>query len=106
MNGTLVARNPVGSAPAAKEDVHARSFATETVPNRLFDGEETMIARFASLAALTALAACVPDNVPGPVIGPPARSNLRRGINLGNALEAPNEGEWGRTLGESLFSDV
>ncbi len=28
---------------------------------------------------------------------------LGRGINLGNALEAPNEGEWGVTLEESYF---
>ncbi|MBD3393297.1 MAG: cellulase family glycosylhydrolase [Chitinivibrionales bacterium] len=29
-----------------------------------------------------------------------------RGINLGNALEAPNEGEWGVTLEESYFSII
>lgn len=29
---------------------------------------------------------------------------LGKGINLGNALEAPNEGEWGVTLQENFFS--
>lgn len=29
---------------------------------------------------------------------------LGRGINLGNALEAPSEGEWGVTLNETFFS--
>ena len=29
-----------------------------------------------------------------------------RGINLGNALEAPNEGEWGVTLEESYFTAI
>jgi endoglucanase len=31
---------------------------------------------------------------------------LGRGINLGNALEAPNEGEWGVTLEESYFQAI
>ena len=37
--------------------------------------------------------------------GDAAEQNLRlgRGINLGNALEAPNEGEWGFTLREEYF---
>jgi endoglucanase len=30
-------------------------------------------------------------------------ARLGRGVNLGNALEAPNEGEWGVTLAESDF---
>ena len=35
---------------------------------------------------------------------PPIPSlNLRRGINLGNMLEAPNEGEWGLTVQEEYF---
>ena len=28
---------------------------------------------------------------------------LGRGVNLGNALEAPNEGEWGMTLEAEFF---
>jgi endoglucanase len=31
---------------------------------------------------------------------------LGRGVNLGNALEAPNEGEWGMTLEESFFQTI
>ena len=31
---------------------------------------------------------------------------LGRGVNLGNALEAPNEGEWGVTLKEEYFSII
>jgi endoglucanase len=31
---------------------------------------------------------------------------LGRGINLGNALEAPQEGEWGMTLEEGFFSTI
>jgi endoglucanase len=30
-------------------------------------------------------------------------SSLRRGVNLGNMLEAPNEGEWGLTVQEEYF---
>jgi endoglucanase len=33
----------------------------------------------------------------------PQTGNLVRGINLGNALEAPNEGDWGVTLEEEYF---
>ncbi|MBN8626336.1 MAG: glycoside hydrolase family 5 protein [Planctomycetes bacterium] len=33
-------------------------------------------------------------------------SPLGRGINLGNALEAPNEGEWGVTLEEAYFREI
>jgi len=32
--------------------------------------------------------------------------NLGRGINLGNALDAPREGEWGVTLEESYFQAI
>ncbi|HEV7282528.1 MAG TPA: glycoside hydrolase family 5 protein [Pirellulaceae bacterium] len=35
-----------------------------------------------------------------------ANQRLGRGINLGNALEAPNEGEWGITLTEEDFKNV
>jgi endoglucanase len=31
---------------------------------------------------------------------------LARSVNLGNALEAPNEGEWGVTLKEDFFSQI
>lgn len=57
------------------------------------------------------LAGCGSDNPTGPE-GPeppmnldPFEQNQRlgRGINLGNALEAPNEGEWGVVLQERYF---
>lgn len=35
-----------------------------------------------------------------------ANTKLGRGINLGNALEAPSEGEWGMTLEESFFEEI
>lgn len=47
-----------------------------------------------------------PTLIPSPApAGPIFESNYRigRGINLGNALEAPNEGEWGVTLKEDYF---
>ena len=38
-----------------------------------------------------------------PPKGPPGKPALRRGMNLGNAMDAPNEGDWGMTLSESDF---
>src|SRR3712207_5003553 len=35
-----------------------------------------------------------------------ANKRLGRGINLGNALEAPNEGEWGVTLKADYFKRI
>jgi len=43
---------------------------------------------------------------PPPTSAPAPPSDLRRGINLGNALDAPSEGEWGVTLAASDFVDV
>jgi endoglucanase len=48
------------------------------------------------------------DTKSGPGIAEPLdpfeqNSLLGRGVNLGNALEAPNEGEWGITLEEEFF---
>ena len=42
---------------------------------------------------------------PSPTIPDPFQQNARlgRGVNLGNALEAPREGEWGVTLKEEYF---
>ena len=31
---------------------------------------------------------------------------LARGVNLGNALDAPKEGEWGLTLEEDFFEQI
>ena len=34
------------------------------------------------------------------------KADMGRGVNLGNALDAPNEGEWGVTLKEEYFSKI
>ena len=34
------------------------------------------------------------------------KAGLGRGVNLGNALNAPNEGEWGVTLKEEYFTKI
>jgi endoglucanase len=39
-------------------------------------------------------------------VGAPAVPGLRRGINAGNALDAPSEGAWGPALDESYFDFV
>ena len=44
------------------------------------------------LLGASALAACARAEAPAPA---PAPFPIRRGVNLGNALEAPNEGDWG-----------
>ncbi len=46
-----------------------------------------------------------PFNPPSSEVLDPFKQNLRlaRGVNLGNALEAPNEGEWGVTLQAEYF---
>jgi len=52
-----------------------------------------------------------PTPIPSPTVTPPANPldrfeqgrRLGRGVNLGNALEAPNEGEWGMVLEEGFF---
>ena len=41
-----------------------------------------------------------PTNTPTPALA------LQRGINLGNMLEAPNEGEWGLRVQEEYFDLV
>jgi endoglucanase len=43
---------------------------------------------------------------PTPLAAPTPPSGLRRGINLGDALDAPSEGEWGVVLSASDFVDV
>jgi endoglucanase len=69
-----------------------------------------MIPRLAFLLVLTALAGCIPEGQPGPV-SPGASalrrsSQLRRGINVGNALDAPTEGAWGPGLDAPLFDAI
>jgi endoglucanase len=46
------------------------------------------------------------SSTPTPIANPQAYAQaerLGRGVNLGNALEAPNEGEWGMVLEEEFF---
>jgi endoglucanase len=40
---------------------------------------------------------------PEPTSTPSRSVNLNRGINFGNMLEAPNEGEWGLRVQEEYF---
>lgn len=44
-----------------------------------------------------------PTSTPEPTATPAPSVILQRGINLGNMLEAPNEGEWGLTVQEEFF---
>ena len=50
----------------------------------------------------TPLPTTVPDLTSTPIFYP----TLQRGINFGNMLEAPNEGEWGLTVQEEYFERV
>ncbi len=58
------------------------------------------------------LAGCAPGEPPAPAPTPRAgeastpATDLGRGVNLGNALEAPREGEWGLTLQEGYFQQI
>ena len=47
-----------------------------------------------------------PTSTPEPTSTPAASVTLRRGINFGNMLEAPNEGEWGLYVQEEYFDLV
>lgn len=71
--------------------------------------------RMAAVAAMAALSSCAGDPPTGtaPVTAPVAiavsgnadavAASLGRGVNLGNILEAPVEGQWGLRLSETLF---
>src|SRR5688572_15936443 len=54
------------------------------------------------LGAAAALAACAPAGGQAPA--PPFP--MRRGVNLGNALEAPNEGEWGYRIEDAHLAAI
>src|SRR5688572_31783597 len=44
-----------------------------------------------------------PTSTPEPTSTPIPSVTLRRGVNMGNMLEAPNEGEWGVFIQEEYF---
>ncbi len=44
-----------------------------------------------------------PTSTPEPTATPIPSVTLHRGINMGNMLEAPNEGEWGLSVQEEYF---
>ena len=44
-----------------------------------------------------------PTSTPQPTSTPMPTLNLQRGVNMGNMLEAPNEGEWGLFVQEEYF---
>ena len=58
----------------------------------------------AALALTGNTAARAPEAVPSDIVA--ANKRLGRGINLGNALDAPKEGEWGVTLKEGYFKAI
>ena len=59
-----------------------------------------------SLGALTGLGfGCDSDGGPGPIVVAPT-SHLGRGINLGNKLEAPAEGEWGAPVEAWMLTTI
>lgn len=63
-------------------------------------------------ASPTPVPTALPTEVPSPTPRPTAdpwdpfvlNARLGRGVNLGNAFEAPNEGDWGVTLQEEYFA--
>lgn len=66
----------------------------------------------ASLILLT-VSSCNQTHAPTPTLVPPSKSmpaneplTLHRGVNFGNMLEAPNEGEWGLFVQEEYFDLV
>jgi endoglucanase len=60
---------------------------------------------FAVVACAAVLAGCIPIPVVAKV-GPPPVAGLKRGINAGNALDAPSEGAWGPKLDEEYFDYI
>src|SRR5512134_2270109 len=83
-------------------------------------GRLSILLLFVLSACLSPVAASTPTPVPSPppteTTMPPAPTStpeptatpipsviMQRGINLGNMLEAPNEGEWGLFVQEEYF---
>lgn len=72
-----------------------------------------IISALFSIILLISAISCSTENPVGPLVPPSGQGNvfdqnklLGRGINLGNALEAPNEGEWGVTLKAEYFTII
>jgi endoglucanase len=64
-------------------------------------GASASAANAASTASATNAASTASATAPGAATWP-----LRRGVNFGNALDAPSEGEWGVVLGAADFTAV
>lgn len=67
-----------------------------------------MLARLACVLGLACVAGCIPEGqsrapYPG---APPSMTSLRRGMNVGNGLDAPAEGAWGVVLEAPLFDAI
>ncbi len=67
-----------------------------------------LLPRRAFVLGALGLAGCIPlEAAPSPPrSGPAGATSLRRGINAGNALDAPTEGAWGVVLDEPFFDAV
>lgn len=93
----------------------ARGAGSPPPPDRRCAWTWPLRAQLGALAATLLLTGCIPKDPEEPGALPPpapgaasgARSapleGLRRGINLGNGLDAPSEGEWGVVLTERHF---
>lgn len=70
------------------------------------NGPIVTLAGVALVSAMALLSACRSESDMEWPDGFAAAHDLGRGVNLGNALEAPNEGDWGVTLSDELFDAV
>jgi len=63
---------------------------------------------FCGLPCLLLLASCVPSPAADrkPTAAHEVNARLGRGINFGNALESPREGEWGFRIEEPYFDEI
>jgi len=70
---------------------------------RIFGGLQSSIIRSSLLCVTLGAASCSGGNAAGPEpfvsgVPPVGAAHFRKGINLGNRLDAPNEGDWGGTI--------